>query len=58
MDLVEDHSNSKVKIIVDGPEPIDLQTTVHLLHKEVRSSEILNNAYPDGVQLGSHFTWY
>jgi len=50
LDLVEDHSNSKVKIIVDGPEPIDLNTTTSIA-REVRSSEILNNNYPGGVQL-------
>ena len=50
LDLVEDHSNSKVKIIVDGPEPIDLNTTTSIA-REVRSSEILNNDYPSGVQL-------
>ena len=50
LDLVEDHSNSKVKIIVDGPEPIDLKTTTSIA-REVRSSEILNNDYPGGVQL-------
>ena len=50
LDLVEDHSNSKIKIIVDGPEPIDLKTTTSIA-REVRSSEILNNAYPSGVQL-------
>lgn len=50
LDLVEDHSNSKVKIIVDGPEPIDLNTTTSIA-REVRSSEILNNDYPGGVQL-------
>ena len=50
LDLVEDHSNSKVKIIVDGPEPIDLNTTTSIA-REVRSSEILNNDYPGGFQL-------
>ena len=50
LDLVEDQSNSKIKIIVDGPEPIDLKTTTSIA-REVRSSEILNNFYPGGVQL-------
>ena len=50
LDLVEDQSNSKIKIIVDGPEPIDLKTTTSIA-REVRSSEIFNNVYPNGVQL-------
>ena len=50
LDLVEDHSNSKIKIIVDGPKPIDLKTTTSIA-REVRSSEIFNNVYPSGVQL-------
>ena len=50
LDLVEDQSNSKIKIIVDGTEPIDLKTTTSIA-REVRSSEIFNNVYPNGVQL-------
>ena len=50
LDLVEDQSNSKIKIIVDGPEPIDLKTTTSIA-RELRSSEIFNNVYPNGVQL-------
>ena len=50
LDLVEDQSNSKIKIIVDGPEPIDLKTTTSIA-REVRSSEIFNNVYPNGVHL-------
>ena len=50
LDLEEDQSNSKIKIIVDGPEPIDLKTTTSIA-REVRSSEIFNNVYPNGVQL-------
>ena len=50
LDLVEDHSNSKLKIVVDGPEPIDLETTTSIA-RQVCSSEILNNDYPGGVQL-------
>ena len=50
LDLVEDQSNSKIKIIVDGAEPIDLKTTTSIA-REVRSSEIFNNVYPNGVQL-------
>jgi ribosome maturation factor RimP len=50
LDLVEDQSNSKIKIIVDGTEPIDLKTTTSIA-REVRSSEIFNNVYPNGVHL-------
>ena len=50
LDLVEDPSNSRIKIVVDGPEPIDLETTTSIA-RQVHSSEILNNVYPRGVQL-------
>ena len=50
LDLVEDPSNLRIKIVVDGPEPIDLETTTSIA-RQVHSSEILNNVYPRGVQL-------
>ena len=50
MDIVENIPQSKVTIIIDGPQPIDLQTTVSIA-KTVRNSGLLDEMYRDGFQL-------
>jgi len=50
MDIVENMPQSKVTIIIDGPQPIDLQTTVSIA-KTVRNSGLLDEMYKDGFQL-------
>mgnify|MGYP003952251401 FL=1 len=50
MDIVENIPQSKVTIIIDGPQPIDLQTTVSIA-KTVRNSGLLDEIYKDGFQL-------
>ena len=50
MDIVENIPQSKVTIIIDGPQPIDLQTTVSIT-KTVRNSRLLDEMYQDGFQL-------
>ena len=50
MDIVENIPQSKVTIIIDGPQPIDLQTTVSIA-KTVRNSGLLDEMYKDGFQL-------
>ena len=50
MDIVENIPQSKVTIIIDGPQPIDLQTTVSIT-KTVRNSGLLDEMYKDGFQL-------
>ena len=50
MDIVENIPQSKVTIIIDGPQPIDLQTTVSIT-KTVRDSGLLDEMYKDGFQL-------
>ena len=50
MDIVENIPQSKVTIIIDGPQPIDLQTTVSIA-KTVRNSGLLDEMYKDGLQL-------
>ncbi len=50
LDLVADKHNSRVKIVVDGAHPVDLQTTTAIA-REVRNSEMLIEDFPDGVQL-------
>ena len=50
MDIVENIPQSKVTIIIDGPQPIDLQTTVSIT-KTVRNSGLLDEMYRDGFQL-------
>ena len=50
MDIVENIPQSKVTIIIDGPQPIDLQTTASIA-KTVRNSGLLDEIYKDGFQL-------
>ena len=50
MDIVENIPQSKVTIIIDGPQPIDLQTTVSIA-KTVRNSGFFDGMYKDGFQL-------
>ena len=50
MDILENIPQSKVTIIIDGPQPIDLQTTVSIA-KTVRNSGLLDEIYKDGFQL-------
>ena len=50
MDILENIPQSKVTIIIDGPQPIDLQTTVSIT-KTVRNSGLLDEMYRDGFQL-------
>ena len=50
MDIVENIPQSNVTIIIDGPQPIDLQTTVNIA-KTVRNSGLLDEMYKDGFQL-------
>ena len=50
MDIVENIPQSKITIIIDGPQPIDLQTTVSIA-KTVRNSGLLDEMYKDGFQL-------
>ena len=50
MDIVENIPQSKVTIIIDGPQPIDLQTTLSIA-KTVRNSGLLDEMYKDGFQL-------
>ena len=50
MDIVENIPQSKITIIIDGPQPIDLQTTVSIA-KTVRNSGFLDEMYKDGFQL-------
>lgn len=50
LDLVADKHNSRVKIVVDGANAVDLQTTTAIA-REVRNSEMLVDDFPDGIQL-------
>jgi len=50
LDLVADKHNSRVKIVVDGAQAVDLQTTTSIA-REVRNSEMLAEDFPNGVQL-------
>ena len=50
MDIVENIPQSKVTIIIDGPQPIDLHTTVSIT-KTVRNSGLFDDIYNDGFQL-------
>ena len=50
MDIVENIPQSKVTIIIDGPVPVDLQTTANIT-KTVRNSGLLDKIYTDGFRL-------
>ena len=50
LDCVEFISQSKLKVIIDGSEPVDLSTTTKIA-KSVRNSGLLDAVYPEGVQL-------
>ena len=48
VDLVQD--KSKIKVIVDGVKPIDLDTTAYIA-KKIRNSDSLNKLLPEEFQL-------
>ncbi|MGY8751490.1 MAG: hypothetical protein ACKVKJ_05585 [Fidelibacterota bacterium] len=50
IDLVENKAQSRIKIIIDGMDSIDLQTTTSIA-RYIRNSEIVLSEYPDGVQI-------
>jgi|TARA_B110000914_G_C15476998_1_gene453624 ribosome maturation factor RimP len=50
IDLVENKAQSRIKIIIDGMDSIDLQTTTSIA-RYIRNSEIVSSEYPDGVQI-------
>ena len=50
LDLVENKTQSRIKIIIDGLESIDLQTTTSIA-SDIRKSEFISNEYPDGAQI-------
>ena len=50
LDLVENKAQSRIKVIIDSMEPIDLQTTTSVA-RVIRNSEIISSEYPSGVQI-------
>ena len=50
IDLVENKAQSRIKIVIDGIETIDLQTTTSIA-RDIRNSEVTSLEYPDGVQI-------
>ena len=48
VDIVQD--KSKIKVIIDGVKPIDLDTTAYIA-KEIRNSDSLNKLLPEEFQL-------
>ena len=50
LDLVENKAQSRIKVIIDGMESIDLKTTTSIA-RDIRNSEIFSSKYPDGVQI-------
>ena len=50
LDLVEYKAQSRIKIIIDSMQSIDLQTTTSIAH-DIRNSEIISLEYPGGVQI-------
>ncbi|MBC8346714.1 MAG: hypothetical protein ISR82_02680 [Candidatus Marinimicrobia bacterium] len=50
LDCLEFGAQSRLKIIIDGKEPVDLSTTAKIA-RNVRDSGLLDSIYPEGVQL-------
>ena len=50
LDLVENKAQSRIKVVIDGMESIDLKTTTSIA-RDIRNSEIISSQYPDGVQI-------
>ena len=47
LDLVEHKTQSRIKIIIDGLESIDLHMTT-LIARDIRNIEAISSEYPDG----------
>ena len=50
LDIVENIPQSKVTIIIDGIEPVDIQTTANIT-KNIQNSGLLDEIYRDGFRL-------
>ena len=50
LDIVENIQQSKVTIIIDGIEPVDIQTTANIT-KNIHNSGLLDEIYKDGFRL-------
>jgi len=50
LDLVENKAQSRIKVVIDGMESIDLKTTTSIA-RDIRNSEIISSQYPGGVQI-------
>ena len=50
LDLVENKAQSRIKVVIDSIESIDLKTTTSIA-RDIRNSEIISSQYPGGVQI-------
>ena len=50
LDIVENIQQSKVTIIIDGIEPVNIQTTANII-KNIQNSGLLDEIYKDGFRL-------
>ena len=50
LDLVENKAQSRIKVVIDSIESIDLKTTTSIA-RDIRNSEIISSKYPGGVQI-------
>ena len=50
LDLVENKAQSRIKVVIDSIDSIDLKTTTSIA-RDIRNSEIISSQYPGGVQI-------
>ena len=50
LDLVENKAQSRIKVVIDGMESIDLKTTTSIA-RDIRNSEIISSQYPSSSSI-------
>ena len=50
LDLVENKAQTRIKVVIDSIDSIELKTTTSIA-RDIRNSEIISSQYPGGVQI-------